>query len=491
MNCYKKLEGKFAKIARIKQMYDILVWDEQVNMPNGSSHSRSQVIAEAKSLQQEILLSGEIPDLLEGASLENLNYWQKSNLRVMNASYLDAVAVPKELNSAWVIAIMKSKNAWRECRGKNEWNEYCPFLAEVVNLSKQRAEARANTYKISVYDALLKDAQDGIDANTVENVFNDIKTWLPNLIKQSTFTGVAPVLPVGGVSIPIQKELCLDIMKDMGFNFQFGRLDVSHHPFCGGVPSDVRITTKYSEDDFTRSIMAVVHETGHALYEQNLPREWEFQPVGKHLGMSVHEGQSLLFEMQIGRAQEFIKYLTPKIHHFIGKSTEITEEGLIQLYHLVKPGYIRIDADEVTYQAHVLLRYEIEKELMDNKLKVKDIPDIWNDKMKWYLGLDTSGNYKDGCMQDMHWPSGLFGFFPSYTLGAIIAAQLFNKIKQDEHSLDTDISDGDLQRIKNWLGHNLWSRASSVPFDQLINDITGEALTVKHLKNHLTARYAK
>ncbi|MCE3269112.1 MAG: carboxypeptidase, partial [Burkholderiales bacterium] len=285
------------------------------------------------------------------------------------------------------------------------------------------------------------------------------------------------------------KELCLAVMKDIGFNFAYGRLDVSHHPFCGGVPSDVRITTNYLEGDFSRSLMGVIHETGHALYEQNLPSQWEFQPVGQNLGMAFHEGQSLLFEMQIGRSREFLKYLTPKIQSFFGKSSALDEDNLVKLYHVVKPDYIRIDADEITYQAHVLLRYEIEKDLMDNKITVKDIPELWNDKMQQYLGVDTSGNYKDGCMQDMHWPSGLFGYFPSYTLGAIIAAQLFNKIKQDEPGLNTDIAKGDLSKVKNWLISNLWSKASLFSPRQLLKDITGEDLTTKHLKNHLTARY--
>jgi carboxypeptidase Taq len=494
MNCYKKLEQKFSRIAKLKQMYDILFWDEQVNMPGGSSSSRSQVIAESKLLQQEILLSKDLPNLLEGASSEKLNPWQKANLNAMNISYLDATAVPKELNSAWIIAVMKSKKAWRELRNPNKWTEYQPFFAEVVNLSRQRAEARAETYKISLYDALLKDAQEGMDAKLINGIFNDIKAWLPGLIKEAIAnqnTKISPIQPLGPFAVSTQKELCLSVMKDMGFNFNFGRLDVSHHPFCGGVPSDVRITTKYSEDSFTQSLMAVIHETGHALYEQNLPEEWEFQPVGKHLGMSVHEGQSLLFEMQIGRSEEFLHYLTPKIQSFFGRSGAIIEDNLIKLYQKVRPGYIRIDADEVTYQAHVLLRYEIEKELMENNLKVTDVPHTWNEKMQSYLGIDTSGNYKDGCMQDMHWPSGLFGYFPSYTLGAIIAAQLFHKIKNSENDLNADISRGDLSKVKSWLINNLWSKASLVPPTELINNITGEALTVKYLKDHLIARYIK
>jgi carboxypeptidase Taq len=489
MSYYKKLEEKFARIAKIKQMYDILFWDEQVNMPAGSSNSRAYVIAEANILQQEILLSSDLPELLEGAFSEELNPWQKSNLKLMNSNYLDAITVPKELNSAWVIAIMKSKNAWREMRYQNKWNEYFPFLEEVVNLTRQRATVRAEKYKISVYDAVLKDVRDGIDAKTIENIFSDIKTWLPGLIRQSISHQTSVIQPSGNFAVATQKELCLAVMKDIGFNFAYGRLDVSHHPFCGGVPSDVRITTNYLEGDFSRSLMGVIHETGHALYEQNLPSQWEFQPVGQNLGMAFHEGQSLLFEMQIGRSREFLKYLTPKIQSFFGKSSALDEDNLVKLYHVVKPDYIRIDADEITYQAHVLLRYEIEKDLMDNKITVKDIPELWNDKMQQYLGVDTSGNYKDGCMQDMHWPSGLFGYFPSYTLGAIIAAQLFNKIKQDEPGLNTDIAKGDLSKVKNWLISNLWSKASLFSPRQLLKDITGEDLTTKHLKNHLTARY--
>lgn len=489
MKNYNKLETRFDRIGKLLQANEILSWDEQVNMPAEAGYSRAQVIAETQLVANELLLADEIPDLIQLAKMEDLDSWQKANVNLMEKKLTQAIAIPADLNQAWILAVMKSKQKWRELRSHNDWTGFRPFLDNVIKLSRERGEAFADKFNLGTYDALLKIAQDGITGDQIATIFGGIKQWLPELIKTCVDSQPPLVKTLGNYSISEQKRLCIQVMSDIGFNFNNGRLDVSHHPFCGGVPSDVRITTRYAQDDFTKSLMATIHETGHALYEQNLPRKWEFQPVGHHLGMSVHEGQSLLIEMQIGRSPEFLSYLAPKIQNTFGINESFNTPNLIKLYHKVAPGLIRVEADEVTYPAHVMLRYEIEKDLMHNKIGINDIPELWSLKMQEYLGINTDGNYKDGCLQDMHWPSGFFGYFPSYTLGSIIAAQLFAAIRKDVTNIEGHISTCNLTEIKDWLIKHIWSRASVVLPNQLLLDATGHELNSHDYKKHLFTRY--
>ena len=491
MKNYKKLEAKFERIGKLNQISEILSWDEQVNMPVDSGASRAKIIAETQLITNEIMLQAEIPELISNAQNESLNEWELANLKLINRKYIEATAIPPDINHSWILAVMESKQKWRELRAKNDWNSFKPYFSDVINLSKLRGEALAEKENISIYDALLKVAQDGITGEQISSIFNDIKSWLPDLIKSCIENQVKPISVEGNYPIAAQKALCLEIMEKIGFNFKEGRLDVSHHPFCGGVPSDVRITTRYSEGDFTKSLMATIHETGHALYEQNLPRCWEFQPVGQHLGMSVHEGQSLLIEMQIGRSPEFLTFLSPYIKKHFGENERYNVNNLVRLYHHVKPGLIRVEADEVTYPAHVILRYEIEKDLMEGKISINDIPELWNLKMLAYLGIKTENNYKDGCLQDMHWPSGFFGYFPSYTVGSIIAAQLFSTLKSQIDNLYNNIENCQLSEVKGWLIANVWSKASLLSPNQLLLNATGKELNSTSYKSHLFNRYNK
>jgi carboxypeptidase Taq len=264
---------------------------------------------------------------------------------------------------------------------------------------------------------------------------------------------------------------------------------VSTHPFCGGVPEDVRITTRYTEDDFMRSMMGIVHETGHARYEQNLPRETVSLPVGRARSMGIHESQSLSFEMQLGRSPAFLALIAPLVRQHLGDQAAFTPDNLARLYTRVHPGLIRVDADELTYPAHVILRYEIERDLINGQIEPDDIPALWDEKMAQYLGVDTRGNYQNGCLQDIHWTDGSFGYFPSYTLGAMYAAQYFATIRDQHPELDARIAAGDLSPLFDWLKGNIWTQASRWPTPELVQRATGEPLNPAHFKAHLQRRY--
>jgi len=295
--------------------------------------------------------------------------------------------------------------------------------------------------------------------------------------------------PVGPFPIAKQRELGLALMELLGFDFSAGRLDESAHPFCGGVPEDVRLTTRYREDDFTASMMSTAHETGHARFQQNLPREWLGQPLGVARSAGIHESQSLSVEMQLVRRRAFAGLLAPLLRQHLGEQPAFEPENLYRLLTRVEAGYIRVDADELTYPLHVILRYEIERPLIEGEIEPDDIPALWDEKMSSLLGLDTRGNYRNGCMQDVHWSEALFGYFPTYTLGALYAAQWFTAIRKAHPDLDPRIASGDLGPVFDWLRANIWSQGRRWETGELVRRASGEPLDPAHFRKHLESRY--
>jgi carboxypeptidase Taq len=297
------------------------------------------------------------------------------------------------------------------------------------------------------------------------------------------------VQPKGPFPVAAQRRLCERVITLLGFDFNAGRLDVSTHPFCGGVPEDVRMTTRFREEDFLGSLMGTIHETGHGRYEQNRPRDWLGQPLSESRSMAIHESQSLSFEMQLGSHPGFVVQLTPLLNDAFGAQPAFEPVNLHRLMTRVKPGLIRVDADEVTYPAHIIVRYEIERALIEGEIEADDIPALWDAKMAELLGLDTRGNFKDGPMQDVHWPSGLFGYFPCYSLGAMYAAQWFAAMRRVTPDLDARIARGDFAPVFDWLRQHIWKPASRWTTDELATRASGEPLNLAHFKTHLHARY--
>jgi len=325
----------------------------------------------------------------------------------------------------------------------------------------------------------------------LDAVFGDVRRWLPGLIRQVIDKqSREPLLqPSGPFPVESQRKLCERVIGLLGFDFEAGRLDVSTHPFCGGVPEDVRMTTRFRVDEFLGSLMGTIHETGHGRYEQNRPRELLGQPVSESRSMAIHESQSLSFEMQLGSHPGFVAQLAPLVAEAFGAQPAFEPQNLHRLITRVKPGLIRVDADEVTYPAHIILRYEIERPLIEGEIEADDIPALWDAKMAELLGLDTRGNFKDGPLQDVHWPSGMIGYFPCYSLGAMYAAQWFAAMRRATPDLDARIARGDLAKVFDWLRANVWSQASLWTTDELVRRASGEALNPAHFRSHLESRY--
>lgn len=488
---YSQLRSTFARLSRFNHLSAIAGWDMAAMMPPAGSKARSEALAELSVLSHQILTAKQVGDWLDQAESEDLNDLERADLREMRRKYQQSAVLPESLVQEKSLAGARCEHAWRVQRKGNDWDGFAENLREVVRLSRQEAKLRSEATGVGLYDSLLDMYEPGMTSAKLDVLFGDLKTWLPNLLKTvvEKQKSESRITPVGPFDIEKQRQLGLQVMARLGFNFDAGRLDVSAHPFCGGVPEDVRITTRYNEHEFLSAMMGVIHETGHARYEQNLPKEWLGQPVSNARSMGVHESQSLLFEMQLGCSEPFLKSIYPLVIEQFGQREGLDESNFIKLNQRVEAGLIRVDADEVSYPAHVILRYEIEKALIEGEIEVEDIPALWNRKMKEYLGIDTVGNYRDGCMQDIHWTDGGFGYFPTYTLGAMYAAQLFQCANHAIPTLQDDIARGDLTALFQWLQQNIWQHGSRFTTDQLIQNATGETLNPAYFRKHLESRY--
>lgn len=492
MSAFEKLKAHSKKISHFSHLASICGWDQAAVMPSGGNQARSEAMAELSVHIHGLHTQPQLADWFAEAEGESLNTDDKATLRELKRQWQQANLLPEELVQAKSLAGSKCEHAWRTQRGDNDWVGFEKNWAEVVKLSQEEAQIRAEANGLTPYDAMLDIYEPGTSSASLDTLFSNVKSWLPELIdevieKQSSEQFVQPE---GQFATEKQKALGLEVMKLLQFDFEHGRLDESVHPFCGGVPSDVRITTRYDENEFVQSLMGIVHETGHARYEQGLPKSLAGLPSGEARSMGIHESQSLFFEMQVGRSDAFIAHLAGfAAKHFDGHNPALfSQENFHKLYTRVKKDFIRVDADELTYPAHVILRYEIERDLINGKIKHTDVPELWNEKMQAYLGLSTKDNFKNGCMQDIHWTDGAFGYFPSYTLGAMYAAQFMAAMKQTV-DVDAAIQAGDLTPIFSWLSDNIWSKGSLLTTDELVKQATGDTLNAQFFKDHLKNRY--
>ena len=494
MSMYEKLFAHSQQISNFNHLGAICGWDQASMMPSGGNQARSQAMAALSVHVHQLQTQPQLADWFEQASHESLNPQQQSVLRELKRSWQLANVLPEDLVQAKSLAGSKCEHAWRTQRTENDWGGFAKNWKDVVALSIEEAQIRSEVTGLSAYDAMLDIYEPGTSSAALDITFNDVKSWLPSLIDQviEQQKSESFIEPQGTYPADKQQTLAFEVMKLLQFDFAHGRLDESVHPFCGGVPSDVRITTRYDEHEFIQAMMGVVHETGHARYEQGLPKAFAGTPAGEARSMGIHESQSLFMEMQVGRSDAFID----KLSGLASKTFPNTEPGLFstenfqKLYTRVNKDFIRVEADELTYPAHVILRYEIERDLINGNVDYRDLPELWDTKMQAYLGLSTKGNYKNGCMQDIHWTDGSFGYFPSYTLGAMNAAQFMASMKKTV-DVDAAIKSGDLTPIFDWLSTNIWSNGSLLTTDQLMQNSTGETLNAAHFKTHLQTRYLK
>jgi carboxypeptidase Taq len=488
---YDLLTAVYQRIYRFEHLQAIAMWDHSTYMAPGGNEARSGALAELAAHLHRLRTAPELGSSLTAAAREPLDETSRANLREMKRSWRNATAIPEDLVHAATMAGARCEHAWRTQRPANDWAGFATNLREVVRLTRKQAALLSDQLGVSKYDALMDRFEPGMSSAEVDRVFGEVKTWLPDLIKnvRARQADDRVIEPNGSFPIEKQRALCERVMKLLSFDFERGRLDVSTHPFSGGVPEDVRLTTRYREDEFAGSLMGTIHETGHGRYEQGRPRELLGQPISEARSMAIHESQSLSFEMQLGRSRPFMEVLAPLLVEYFGAQPAFAPDNLFKLYTRVKPGFIRVDADEVTYPAHVILRYEIERPLIEGEIEVDDIPALWDQKMEQLLGLDTRGNYKDGPMQDIHWTDGAIGYFPCYTLGAMYAAQWFATMRSARPTLDAEIARGSFDGVFDWLATNVWQQASRFETSELTRRASGTVLEPRHFRAHLEARY--
>jgi carboxypeptidase Taq len=493
---YVSLQHTYRRRALIGDALGILDWDQATTMPEGSAEGRAEQIATLSVMRHELVVNPEVSDGIERAkqdfAAQDIDDWDRGNLREMERAYALASAVPGDLVEAAARANAVCELHWRRARAENDYPSLLPALREVLNLVRQMADARAEALSLAPYDALLEEYEAGTRMDRLDPLFDRLAAFLPEFLPQVLERQNAqplPVLPEGSFAITDQRALAAELMQSLGFDFERGRLDISHHPFCGGATGDVRITTRYNEDDFTESLIGVLHETGHALYESGLPEHWQFQPVGNALGMAIHESQSLLIEMQVSRSRPFLSYALPRMQSaFSGTGAAWNVDNFYRLYTRVEPGFIRVDADEVTYPLHIILRYRLEQAMLSGDLDLADLPGAWNETMRDLLGI-TPPDDRVGCLQDIHWPSGSFGYFPTYTLGAMAAAQFYRAARRDMPDLEENIAAGDFESLVSWLRTHVHGQGSCHTADELLSRATGESLNPEIFLEHLNARY--
>lgn len=490
---YQQLEQEFRRLHAFRGAASILRWDSAVMMPRGSSDLRGEQLAALETEAHALLISPRVSRLLDraDANVQALEDWQAANLREMRRERDHAIATPESLVSRLAKATARAEVKWSEARQKSDFALFAPHLEEVINLMRDKASLLGKALNLDPYDALADEFSPGLRSAEIDSIFTAIGRRLPGLIHETIeLQARRPPLEIAGkFSTAKQRQLALEVMKAMGFPFDRGRLDESEHPFTGGLPGDIRITTRFSNTDPLTGLMGILHETGHAMYDMQLPESWRGQPVGRDRGMAVQESQSLLLEMVICRNRPFLQYLKPLLEKAFGMAgPEWEVENLYRLLTRVRRSLIRVDADEVTYPVHILLRYEIENEILKGQLKIKDLPEAWNTRVQDRLGVRPA-NDAEGCLQDVHWAVGSFGYFPSYAIGAAIAGQLYESLRAERPELDAEIAAGHFSGLFDWLRQNVHGLGASLSTPELITQATGKPLSAAAWLRYIEAKY--
>lgn len=497
---YDKLCDKLKLIERLGGVEGLLGWDEQTMMPAGGAEARGAqkaALAEVKHGQQT---SGELGELISslrtGAADAELSDDERAVVREASRDYSKATRLTPEIAARQAMLEAKGLAAWQTARKEDDWAGFAPVLEEIFALRKEvcAAEAPELVECGRLYDAAVDRFERGMTEERLSAFFSELKAGLVPLLqriqKASPRLKEVPEALQGGSAWGAEDQASLSrtVAEAMGFDFSRGRLDMSAHPFTGGpAVSDVRITTRYSEDNWLEGIGATVHETGHAMYEQN--RLKTDLPTSRALSMGVHESQSLLWERMVFQGRSFWDWAAPKLHEAFPHTKGVTAEELYAFANLVKPGLIRVEADEVTYPLHVILRFELERDLVLGRVAVDELPELWRQKMADSLGVEVPDD-KDGVLQDVHWPAGAIGYFPSYSLGAVMAWQLYAKAKEEMPDLEEDIAAGRFAGLKDWLRVKIHERGSMLTsLDELLVEATGRPLDAKGYIAYLEAKY--
>jgi len=502
ISSYKKLMEKAKDLFILSSAAAVVHWDMETMMPPRAINLRSLQLAMLSRIGHKMSTDPEIgalvEDIMKHSKYEKLDAVQKRNVYLIKKHYDEQTKLPEELVTEIAKQQAITVNTWKKAKAAKDFDMFKPELEKIVKLKKKAAEILMEVKETATpYDALIDIFEPKMTAEEISKVFNELREGLVTLLKKCVTASKQPDISILKRRVPIenQRKIAKSLADFIGYDIKSkeagGRIDETEHPFTTGYYDDVRITTHYYEDNFTSSIFSTLHEGGHALYEQNLNPEWIFQPVGTACSSGFHESQSRFVENIIGRSREFWIYFLPKLKELTGDIlSDVDLDRFVHAINHVKPSKIRVEADEVTYCLHIIIRFNIERDLFADKITVAELPQIWNQSYKHYLGIDIE-NDSEGVMQDTHWASGLYGYFPSYALGNIYSGQILAKMQDAIPDWKNQIAKGSFQTIKQWLVENVHSYGDLYDPADLIKKITGEELSVKPYLSYLNEKYSK
>lgn len=479
------------KAADLNNASAVLGWDQEVYMPAKGFEVRGRQLATLASLAHEMLTSEQYGNLLEElAGRGDLADDEKRNV----ALSLEDYNKNKKLSAAFVEAITQqtsaSYNAWIQSRKENKFSIYAPELDKMIQLKKQQASMYG--YESNPYDALLDEYEKGASVALLDKVFGDVKQQLPVLLdKIKTAQQVDDNFFLSNYPKQAQWDFSMDVLRAMGYDFEAGRQDMSEHPFTTSfAPTDVRVTTRVDENNYSSLLWSSIHEGGHALYEQGLPIAQYGLPLGAAASLGIHESQSRLWENNVGRGKQFWHHFYPKLQQYFPQQlNDVSVDAFYKGMNKVEPSLIRTEADEVAYHFHVMIRYEIEKGLMNGDLFTEDLPEAWNGLYNKYLGVSAQDD-KTGVLQDVHWAHGSFGYFPTYSLGSFYAAQFYQQAVKEMPTLTNDIANGRLLGLREWLRGKVHQYGRRYTSEELCKQITGTGLDFNVFMQYAHEKYA-
>lgn len=491
---YPELVERIQRAQTLGSVSSLLGWDEQVNLPPGAAEQRAAQLAVLAELQQATDSDPRLGTAL--AALERDRTALTDDQRVVVAQarkdYDRATKLPADFVREKALAGSRGYHVWARARAADDFASYVPILE--TNLDLCRREAAYLGRGDAPYDYMLDEHDPGLTAPVVDRLFAELKRDLVPLVRAITASPRAELARraaarLRGFPADAQQTFLREVTERLGFDYDRGRIDVSLHPFCSGSGSDVRMTTRYREDQPLDALFGSIHETGHGLYEQGLPAAHLGTALGIHAGMAMHESQSRLWENQVARSRAFWRHFEPRFRAlFPTQTSAVSSDELHLAINAVEPTLIRVEADEVTYNLHIILRFELEKRLFSGELAVRDLPAAWREAARELLGLEPA-NDREGVLQDVHWSGGGFGYFPSYCLGNMIAAQLWARVRALRPSLEDDFARGDFTWLLGWLRENIHAQGRRLPALELVRRVTGEDLSPRHLIAYLEQRY--
>lgn len=490
------LKERLIEISHLCSACAVLGWDQEVHMPQKGIDARSAACSILSSVVHKKLVAidddGLLSSLKKQVDLKKITGKQATIITETWRSFERQRKLPEALVKELSETESKSQHAWAEARKNNDFKSFLPWLQKIVEL--KRAEANLVGFSDSPYDALLDSYEPGMTTKEASVILNDLKDFLVPFLKELKHAKVKIDQKRILGRFPLEQQFAFNrfVSEKMGFDYTSGRMDQSTHPFTTTFHTrDVRITTRFKENNLLYALSSTIHEVGHALYEQGLPSEEFGTPLSEAISLGIHESQSRLWENSIGKSVEFWKYFYPRLQKKFPKPFEkIPLNEFIQIINAVKPSLIRTEADEVTYNLHIILRFEIEKEMIEGTIDLADLPLIWKTKMKEYLGIDVP-NDSVGVLQDVHWSAGMIGYFPTYSLGNIYAAQFYNAMQCDIPDFSKKVSIGNLKEPREWLRRNIHIHGKTYKAAELVKQVTGEYPTSRYFIDYLSKKYEK